>query len=86
MALRHRSFLSHFPGLGTAGRVLYALGIPAAVALALGWRPGMLFAWYFGWWCAGLLVSDARWRRELKSVAACGLRSGPHLAALLGPE
>lgn len=59
LAIGHRKALSHIPGLGTTGRVLYALWIPAAVALALGWRPGALFAWYFGWWCAGLLVSDA---------------------------
>lgn len=57
-AIKHRSFLSHAPLVGTAGRLIYLLCLPTALWLAgkisLEWIP----IWICLWAIAGLVVSD----------------------------
>ncbi|RYG70557.1 hypothetical protein EON80_07640 [bacterium] len=58
--IKHRSPLSHFPILGTAGRLLY-LFIVAAVPAYFGYRlkaPPDSFWPFFGWGIVGLTLSD----------------------------
>jgi uncharacterized metal-binding protein len=58
--IKHRSPLSHFPILGTAGRLLY-LFTAAAIPAYFGYRlkaPPDSFWPLFGWGIAGLTLSD----------------------------
>jgi len=59
LAMPHRSFWSHFPGVSTAIRVLYGFWWAGPLSLVLSWRPGPLFWWFAAWWFAGLCASDA---------------------------
>jgi uncharacterized metal-binding protein len=55
--IRHRAPLSHWPLLGTAGRLLYMGLIAWLVGLLFGYRPWPLPAW-FPWAVYGLALAD----------------------------
>ena len=64
---KHRSAISHFPFLGTAGRLLY-LGLFVALALQLGWQPPSFPLDLALWALAGLVLSDsAHWAMDMRS-------------------
>lgn len=64
--LKHRSPLSHWPLLGTAGRLFY-LGLFVAVAMALGWTLPQWPLDLIGWGIGGLVLSDtAHWLLDWK--------------------
>jgi uncharacterized metal-binding protein len=69
--LKHRSLWSHFPLLGTAGRLLYLAGIAAIVFWGgqkySGWQlPQRVEPWW-SWAVAGLLLSDvAHWLMDTR--------------------
>jgi uncharacterized metal-binding protein len=54
---KHRSPLSHWPVLGTLGRLLY-LTIPAGIAFSLGWKPPQVSQVLLLWGVGGLMLSD----------------------------
>lgn len=56
--LKHRSPWSHFPLVGTAGRLLY-LGIFVAIAMSFGWKPPSWPMQWVEWAVTGLAISDA---------------------------
>jgi len=67
---KHRSLLSHFPVLSTAGRLLY-LAIFPAVAIAFGWTPPspdwLVYQSPALWAIGGLVVSDvAHWALDTR--------------------
>jgi uncharacterized metal-binding protein len=63
---KHRSPLSHWPLLGTLGRLLY-LGLWGGIALYFGWKPPLLPPMIFSWSVVGLLISDtAHWIMDMK--------------------
>lgn len=63
---KHRSPLSHWPILGTAGRLAYG-AIFVAIAITLGWQPPLIPAVAAGCAVAGLLISDiAHWVLDTK--------------------
>lgn len=59
LAFKHRSFWSHFPGISTALRALYAFWWMVPLSFAISWMPGPLARWYAAWWLVGLCLSDA---------------------------
>jgi uncharacterized metal-binding protein len=54
---KHRSPLSHWPLIGTAGRLLY-IGLVVATAVALGWEAPRLPLESVLWAIGGLVLSD----------------------------
>jgi uncharacterized metal-binding protein len=64
---KHRSALSHWPLLGTCGRLLY-LGIFVGLALYWGWTPPPLPQALLWWGALGLMISDtAHWALDMWS-------------------
>lgn len=62
----HRGTISHFPVIGTLGRILY-ISIFLAVAALLGWKLPSVPLAYLSWGVVGLLVSDiAHWALDVK--------------------
>ena len=58
----HRHFLSHFPVVGTLGRLMYL----APLWWLLFWRVGLDVPGWGVWWVAGLMLSDAvHWARDI---------------------
>ena len=63
---KHRSPLSHWPILGTAGRLAY-IGIFVGIALACGWQPPVISLAPVLWALFGLMLSDtAHWAMDTK--------------------
>lgn len=63
---KHRSPISHWPLLGTAGRLAY-LGLFVAIARALGWQPPLVPFIPAACALTGLLISDsAHWLLDWK--------------------
>lgn len=58
LAIKHRSPISHWPLLGTAGRLVY-LGAFGLIAHSFGWVPPLVPLPLLAWGVAGLAVSDA---------------------------
>lgn len=58
LCLKHRSPLSHWPLLGTAGRLAY-VGIFVLIALHFGWKPPQISWALLAWGVVGLAISDA---------------------------
>ena len=56
--LKHRSALSHFPFVGTAGRLLYLAIIPFLAIYFLGWKPPRVPLALVMLFVAGLAASD----------------------------
>ena len=57
----HRHFLSHGPIIGTIGRVMYLLAVPAALALISGYGAQFTAVFtgiFFVYWVVGLIISD----------------------------
>ena len=64
LAIKHRSFWSHFPIVGTLVRLLYFFGIIGAVMYTLGWWDVFVaLPWgLIAWWAVGLAVDNsAHW-------------------------
>jgi len=65
LVMRHRSFWSHFPGISTTIRVLYAFWWLAPLSFAIRQTPGVLFWWFSLWYVVGLTISDtAHWVQD----------------------
>ena len=63
---KHRAPISHWPLLGTAGRLAY-LGLFVGLAVAFGWRPPNVPTLPLAWAITGLAISDAaHWLMDWK--------------------
>jgi uncharacterized metal-binding protein len=63
---KHRSILSHFPFIGTAGRLAY-MGLFVGIAKYFGWTPPQWPLPWLAWALAGLLLSDiAHWALDTR--------------------
>lgn len=65
--IKHRSFWSHAPIVGTLVRMVYFWGIIGALAWMLDWWAAFVALPYhlIAWWCIGLVVADtAHWMMD----------------------
>ena len=67
VATDHRGILSHFPFIGTLGRLLYISAWTVLIIYVFGWAYPAINWGYLGWVVLGLLVSDiAHWALDVR--------------------